>query len=230
MSSSSPHPAVTKLLQRPEIAQRTEPWYAARRKLITASDAAAALGILPFASYKGDIREDCLVKKLDNHPFSNIFCRHGQRYEDEARDLFCELTGEVAIDRGLVISEDDPWIGASPDGITMSGKLIEIKCPLRRKIIPGHIPHHYYPQVQVQMVVCGFDTTIFLQYIPAIMTIDKKPFMDVVVIERDPVWWEENKPRLRSFWEEYQRRLETHVPAPLPPNPKCLIDDTLYCS
>lgn len=223
------HPSVARLLLRPDITQRTPEWYAARQELITASDAAAALSIKPFASYKGNVREDTLCKKLNNHPFSNIYTRHGQRYEDEACEKFCEAVDEVAIMRGLVIHDTEKWLGASPDGLAAkSGGLIEIKCPVQRTIIPGHVPTHYFPQVQLQMEVCNFEFTYFVQYKPAEMMSDKKAVLDITIVERDRHWFATHKAALHSFWKEYQDRRKTHIPAPLPAQPQCLIVDSLY--
>lgn len=121
------HPKVVKLLERPQIEQRTTAWYTARRTLLTASDAASVLGIKPFMSYKGDIRDECMTKKLENRPFSNVFVRHGQRHEDAARDLMCEVLGETAIDFGLLKHPTLDWLGASPDGVCpISGRCIEV--------------------------------------------------------------------------------------------------------
>lgn len=223
------HPTAARISSMADVAQRTPEWYEARRKLITASDAAAALSIKPFKSYAGDPREDCLLKKLDNHPFSNIFVRHGQKYEDEAVAYFEQFVGEKVFEKGLVIHPTEPWIGASPDGICeKSGRLLEIKCPIQRAIIPGGIPHHYYPQVQVQMEVLNADACYFVQYKPAHLTQDMVPFADVVCIPRDTEWWASNRETLYSFWKEYQERLETHVPNAPPPPPTCKIVDTLY--
>jgi putative phage-type endonuclease len=217
------HPSVEALLTRQQWAQRTPEWYEVRRSLLTASDAAAALGIKPFASYAGCPKADLLKKKLDNLPFSNIYTQHGQKYEDEARDLMAEQLGETVLDFGLLVHPTETWLAASPDGVTTSGKLVEIKCPLRRKIIPGHVPEHYLPQVQVQMFVCGIDSTLFVQYKPA-----PDKFMDITVVERDPAWIERNLPALRSFYDEYMAARQTHVPSPPPPPPTCAIDDNLY--
>lgn len=220
-------PRVAELLRRPQLAQRTPEWYEARRTLITASDCAAALGIKPYASYKTCPRKDLLQKKLDNRPLHNIFVEHGTLYEDEARDLAMAKLGMQALDLGLLRHPTLPWLGASPDGVTTCGKCIEIKCPLRRKIVPGEVPHHYFPQVQVQMQVCGLRETVFIQYKPSTVT-RGEPELDIAWLRRDDEWFERAKPVLKSFFDEYQAALETHVPAPLPPPPPCLIDEQLY--
>jgi hypothetical protein len=49
-----------------------------------------------------------------------------------------------------------PYLGASPDGITEDGVMVEIKCPWRRKI-NGEIPLQYYYQIQGQLAVCALE-------------------------------------------------------------------------
>ena len=222
------HPKVASLLTRTQWAQRTPEWYEIRRSLLTASDVASVLGIKPYASYKGDIRADTLKKKLENKPFGNMFTAHGQKYEDEARDMMASVLGETVLDFGLLLHPDHPWLAASPDGVTLSGKCVEIKCPLKREIVPGHIPHHYVSQVQVQMSVCDLNETIFVQYRPGFMNPDRKPLLDVVVVERDRQWFDDNLPAMKAFWEEYMAARETYIPEPLPPPPTSRIVDDLY--
>ena len=222
------HPGVTKLLQRKQWAQRTPEWYEVRKTLLTASDVASALDVKPFPSYKGSPRADLLVKKLENKPFGNMFTAHGQKYEDEACDLMASMLGETVLPFGLLVHPEHTWLAASPDGITHTGKCVEIKCPLRRTIVPGKIPSHYYPQVQCQMQVCGLDTTLFVQYKPAALMPDGKPFVDITVVERDDAWFADALPKLKAFYDEFMAARETYVPAPLPPLEQCTIVDTLY--
>ena len=223
------HPGVGRMFAKKQYAQRTPEWYEVRRGLITASDAASALGVPPFKSYRGDIRAETLRKKLDNAPFSNMFVAHGQRYEAEACALMAEALGEEVFEFGLVVHDALPWLGASPDGVTRSGKLVEIKCPMKRAIVPGEVPHHYAAQVQVQLEVCDLDSCIFCQYKPAGLNgYGTGHVLDIVVVERDRRWFEAARPELHRFWEDYTARLPTHVPPPLPPAPVCLVDDEMY--
>ena len=228
VSSVPMHPAAAAVLARPQWAQRTEAWYAVRRELITASDAAAAIGIPPFKSYKGCPRTDCMTKKLDNLPLNNIFVAHGQKYEDEALALAMEALGEVAYECGLVRHPTLPWIAASPDGITHTGRCIEIKCPLKRKIVPGEVPHHYWPQVQTQMEVTGLEETVFIEYKPAFASDTGRRELSIVVVQRDRAWFAKHRDALHGFWSEYVQRQRTYIPPPPPPPPVCLVDDALY--
>lgn len=226
--AASMHPAVERLLGQRQWAQRTPEWYEVRRSLLTASDVASALGVKPYASYRGDIREDTLIKKLENKPFGNMFTAHGQKYEDEARDMMAGVLGERVLDFGLLLHPSLPWLAASPDGVTHTGHLIEIKCPLKRKIVPGEVPHHYLPQVQVQLEVCDLPSAYFVQYRPAHMNPDGKPVLDIAVVPRDRAWFERHVGELHAFWQEYTDRSKTYVPQPDPPPPPCLIDSALY--
>ena len=223
------HPATTRLRRRKDYAQRTPEWFAIRQGLLTASDAASALDIKPYASYRGSSRAELLRKKVSNAPLNNMFVVHGQKYEDEARSWACAAMGEEAHDIGLVVHDTHAWLAASPDGVTRSGKLMEIKCPLKRTIEPGQIPHHYYPQVQVQMEVCDIDQTIFVQYKPSAITRDGRAFIDIVVVERDRRWFENNKDGLKRFWEEYmEERQKPRVDEQEPPQNPCRIRDDMY--
>lgn len=222
------HPKVLKVLSRKQWAQRTEEWYKQRRQLLTASEVAGALDIKPYASYRGSPRADLLKKKLENKPFSNMFTLHGQKYEDDARDLMASVLGEEVHDVGLLVHPQHPWLGASPDGVTSSGKCIEIKCPLRRAIVPGAVPSHYMPQIQVQLQVCDLDQCIFVQYKPPHLAPDRTRVLDICVVERDDAWFSRNLPDLRAFYTEYSEAMNTYVSSPAPPTQACSIVDDMY--
>lgn len=204
---------------RPQWKQRTPEWLAVRRGLLTASDAAAALGVAPYPSFRGDPRAELMTKKLDATPIRGMFLVHGVRYEAEACDAAMRSLGETCHEFGLLVHPDHPWLAASPDGVTTNGFCVEIKCPMKRAITPGHVPEHYYPQVQVQMFVTGCRFTYFVQYKPAFLMPDNRPFVDIVVVERDDAWLDDALPKMRAFWEEYDARRKSHVP-------RCVVGDT----
>jgi hypothetical protein len=52
-----------------------------------------------------------------------------------------------------------PWLGASPDGLT-----VEIKCPVSRNIGSGAVPEMYMPQAQLQLQSIGAAELDFLHY------------------------------------------------------------------
>lgn len=218
--------------------QRTPEWHAIRGTLITASDAAAALDIKPYEGFRGSPREDLMKKKLSPSSSSSSIMMHGVQYEDEARILFSEETGEEVHEFGLCVHPELPWLGASPDGVTRSGKLVEIKCPVTRVVVPGHVPEHYMPQLQVCMEVLDLEEAAFIQYKPESLTWPKPAVYDVTYVARDRAWFAANKDALHKFWEEMMaRKAVAPPPAVAPPSfrkatPKpaavCLIAKDLY--
>lgn len=235
------HPATARLLERPQWTQRTPEWFAVRRELLTASDAAAALGEKPYPSYRTCPRADALKKKVDDAPVHNMFVAHGQFYEQVACDWAAAALGETVLEVGLVRHATEPWLAASPDGVTLSGKLLEIKCPLKRAIQPGVVPGHYLAQIQVQMECCDMDETIFVQYKPAYLTDDGKAYLDTVTVKRDRDWFEAHRPALRAFWEDFTAAVAVQAATkkrkrgeleqgdePAAPPPGCTVRDDMY--
>ena len=221
------HPATDVLLRRKQYAQRTPEWYEVRRGLLTASDAAMALGIKPFDSYKGCPRTDCIQKKLDHAPFGNICTFHGQQHEDKAVEFLRDALGERVFEVGLFVHDELPWLAASPDGVTASGILLEIKCPLRRPIMPGVVPHHYMPQVQIQLEVCDMELAWFVQMKPPRLSPTGALEFSITPVHRDRRWFAANVGALRDVWLEYTSRLDDHVPQEQP-RPECRVRRDLY--
>ena len=52
--------------------------------------------------------------------------------------------------------------GASPDGITRNGIMIEIKSPYSRKV-NGIVPSNYWVQMQLQLEVCNLEICHFVE-------------------------------------------------------------------
>jgi putative phage-type endonuclease len=162
--------------------------------MLTASDVAAALGVNPYES-----RTDLLYKKCGfKRPQSTIWTDYGTRLESEARDKYCAVTGETVFEIGLQAHRDYPWLGGSPDGITDSGKLIEIKCPPKREIT-STVPKYYVPQVQILMEIFELEECDFIQYKP-----NEK--FEITRVTRDRKWFHESLPILEQFWNDVTER------------------------
>ena len=124
------HKKVLRLLLKKQVKQRSEEWYAARKSILSASDAAAALGLNPHCKPKQLIK-----KKLgffDNAPPDPNMVKateHGIKYEDEAAAAYAVLRPDLVpfFELGLIMHDKHPFLGASPDRITKDGILIEIK-------------------------------------------------------------------------------------------------------
>ena len=186
------HPKVQELLNSPFADQKSDEWLKLRGTMLTASDVATALGDNPYEKPSSLILKKCGhgVKFMGNDA-----TRHGEKYEPVARDIYCERTGEVAHEFGLVQHPLYPWLGGSPDGITENGILIEIKCPMSRKI-ENKVPKHYLAQLQILMDILGLEVCDFIQYRP-------DPYEFVVTrVERDREWFAQKLPIMKAFWDE----------------------------
>ena len=169
-----------------------------RNTMLTASDAGTAIGVNPYQKPEELILSKCGVKKEQ----STWATGHGQKYEDEAREIYEQRTGEKVFEIGLEQHPTELWLGGSPDGITHSARLLEIKCPRSRPIGDGQPPVWYLAQVQVLMEVLDLEVCDFVQYRPESITYPQPSEFVVVEIKRDREWWAKYKPVMKSFWEK----------------------------
>jgi putative phage-type endonuclease len=154
--------------------QRSAEWFASRRNKLTASDFGAIMGVDPNRT-----REDVLRAKVREHHGAerewngNIATQWGETHEPEAREAFEVYTGLKVTRASFVISDNFPWVGASPDGYVGDDANFEAKCPfgLRNDTYPVAFKTikeqpHYMFQVQGQMFVTGRIKTYFWQWTP----------------------------------------------------------------
>ncbi len=152
-----------KKLDLPE--QRTQEWYDMRKNKLTASSFADAIGKGHFKS-----RDQSLLDKIVDTPFvMNPITEWGVKYEEVATRFYEYLTKSSIYEFGLIPHPKFPAFGASPDGICDTnsppeyiGRMLEIKCPPKRKFTKN-VPPHYWMQMQGQLEVCDLDECDFLQ-------------------------------------------------------------------
>ena len=202
---------VYKLIEKDKIEwvpQRTEPWFKKRRNHITASIVAAICNENPYES-----RLSALKKKVGHEkPFTgSIATEHGNKYEDEAIQKYEALTGEKVIEFGLLqsLNKDEDYLAGSPDGITATGKLIEVKCPFRRKPLEGQIPSYYVHQVQMLMHILDLPTCDFIQYVPE--TTWRPEVLQITAVDRCDIFWARVEPVLLRFWAEVDTYRKTGI-------------------
>ena len=165
------------LINLPQPAQKSKEWFDMRYNMITASSCGTAIGKCKYTSIK-----KILLDKIGlGEPFKeneNVY--HGKKYEKVATMIYEEIYNTKIGEFGLIQHPYLSYIGASPDGISMSitldnkinkllGRMLEIKCPTRRKIcttgkIYGDItPSYYWIQCQTQLEVGELDECDFWQ-------------------------------------------------------------------
>lgn len=166
--------------------QKSEGWLNQRYDYITASDISVAIRGGYFKSRDDFIRE----KTLRHSSFKgNEATRHGSKYEEVAslmieyidKGRFKEMLKDSSVPNidivckyfnideyfkvhefGMIPHPTIKFIGASPDGIQMSGHMKEIKCPKTRKI-SNTVPKYYREQMYSQMECADLDYCDFFQ-------------------------------------------------------------------
>lgn len=154
-------PSRVKLLMKkyqPE--QLSEDWFKMRHDMVTASNVGAIVGYCKYNNQKDIILKKCGLSKFKG----NKFTFHGQMYEPVATAMYESRFKTTVIEFGLIQHETIPIIGASPDGITTEGIMLEIKCPYTR-VVNGNIQDKatmgYYAQMQTQLEVCDLEVCHF---------------------------------------------------------------------
>ncbi len=151
---------VERLRQLPQPEQRSPEWYAMRNSMLSASDWGSILGMSKYGGGKNQV----LIKKCSPEAtfFTNDAMQWGIKYEAVAIKIYEHRNQTNVIEFGCIRHPTIHHLGASPDGITPNGVMVEIKCPSSREI-DGIIPEGYYAQVQGQLEVCELDRCDFLE-------------------------------------------------------------------
>ena len=139
--------------------QKSKEWYEMRSGLLTASDWGTVLGENHYVNNNYSV----LLNKCGDDKFiTNAAMEWGNKYEDVAIKVYEHRNSKKIIDFGCLKHPFISFLGASPDGITEEGVMLEIKCPSSRKIT-GTPPSHYWCQVQGQLEVCELDRCDFIE-------------------------------------------------------------------
>jgi putative phage-type endonuclease len=190
-------PRVEELLKLPQFEQRSPEWFQQRNNAITASDIPTVLSENHYKSPWSLLLDKC---NSNPKPFvGNEATRWGTHYEDTAIEKYSSLRGKKVLSFGLIIHPEHSWLGGSPDGITTDGILLEVKCPLRRKIVHGEIPDHYRSQVLLNLEICNLDIAHFIEFVPG--NSDDEYEINIVEIKRDREWFKMQMPVMKEFWD-----------------------------
>ena len=163
---------IQEILNRPQMAQRTDQWYAEGLAYLTGSQFAT---IFAGPRTRGQLVVEkagiCPAEKRANRlctssEYMNAF-DWGIRFEPVVRAIYMDMTKTTVVDMGRLYHKTDNRLAASPDGLIIEeteivgpcsrlGRLVEYKAPVTRKIT-DKIPKEYYMQMQLQMEVGDVD-------------------------------------------------------------------------
>lgn len=197
------------------IQQRTPEWYAQRQGRITGSRVGAVLGLSPWQKPDDVLRE--MVREhhgAESEFVDNPAVQWGRDNEARAQLAFMRETGLMVEQCGFFPYGER--LGASPDGLTSDGGVLELKTPysLRNggefKIIDEQ--PHYFAQVQMEMLSTGRGHAWFAQYIaPKGDPLSHDYVEEKIKIERvefEPSWIDENLEKISQFYGLYLSELE----------------------
>jgi len=189
-----------------------ELWYLLRKEMLTASNFGVVCKMRATTSCA------MTVKNILYPSFSDTAAiKYGREMEEIARkEVAAKLKKEIK-KCGLFIDRENPFLGASPDGIIDEDGLIEIKCPLSAENLTAEeaiktvsnlttifdkkdenkmrCTHKYFYQIQGQLNITRRDYCLFVLWTPKSI---KK-----IYVQRDNDFWKNRMlPILTRFYYE----------------------------
>jgi putative phage-type endonuclease len=151
---------------------------------------------------------ETLSRQIEEFPMNNAM-RRGVELEPIARQLYQDRTGEIIEEIGFCLSDENDYLGLSPDGFTLDRKgAIEIKCPSTKThvkyILDDRIPNEYLPQVCMYFIV-----NRELEYLDFITYDDRVDSIPIHIIRvtreelSDKIF--EYKTKIDKFIEKFQK-------------------------
>lgn len=197
------------------IPQQTAEWQQQRTMRITGSRIGAILGLSPWQKPGDVIRE--MVRQYhgaESEFVENPATQHGRHNEQRALLAFMRETGLEVEQCGFF--EYGDRMGASPDGLTSDGGVLELKVPFGLRnggdFKPLSEQPHYYAQVQMEMLTTGRLHAYFAQYIAPKgdpLAFDYVPEqIDIERVEADPDWIESVLPQIDIFYNRLLAELD----------------------
>lgn len=138
--------------------------------------------------YAADIAIERISGKPYGEPVKAWVLDRGHELEVQARLLYETRTGLVAMESGIVKTDDD-WFGYSTDGMIGDDGLIEIKCPVDSLKIMAMLRtgdvSEYMHQMQGGMWITGAKWCDFIMYVPDLANAGKDLYIKRVMRDDD---------------------------------------------
>lgn len=195
--------------------QRSPEWHAQRKLRLTGSRVGAILGLSPWQKPDDVLRE--MVREhhgAESEFVTNPAVDWGNQHETRALLCFMRETGLQVEQCGFFAYGDR--MGASPDGLTSDGGVLEIKAPysLRKggEFKPLAEQPHYGAQVHMELLATGRKHAYFAQYrAPHGDPLSHDYVQEAMHIERvehDEGWIDRVLPELDVFYKRLLAELD----------------------
>src|SRR5690554_5733341 len=196
-------------------AQRTPQWHSERIGRITGSRIGAILGLSPLQKPADILR--AMVReyhRAESELTGNPATDHGTANERRALVAFLRETGLGVEQCGVF--DYCGRMGASPDGLTSDGGVLELKVPYSLRnggdFKPLKAQPHYAAQVQMEMLSTGRTHAYFAQYrAPKGDPLAPDYVEEAILVERveaDPNWIDNNLDAINAFYQRYLAELD----------------------
>lgn len=195
--------------------QGTPEWFAARLGKVTASRIADVMAVLktgkPGAS-RANYEAELIAERLTGErrdSFTNAAMQWGTETEPQARANYTILTGVMVEEVGFIDHPEIAMAGASPDGLTGTAGLVEIKCPNTAThidtLLNGTVADKYVKQMMFQMACTDREWCDFVSFDPRL-----PPEMQVWVkrFERDDALIEEIECAVEAFLADVDAKVD----------------------
>lgn len=205
----------TRIISMKMIQQGTPEWMAQRAGRITGSRIGTILGLSPWQKPSDIIRQMVREHHGAEPEFTgNVATDYGKAHESQAMLAFMRVTGLMVEKCGFF--EYGDRMGASPDGLTSDGGVLELKCPygLRKggEFKPLSEQPHYAAQVQLEMLAAGRNHAYFAQYRPPVgdpLSFDYMPEdINIERVDLDQDWIDSVWPLVSEFYAKFLSELD----------------------
>jgi putative phage-type endonuclease len=180
-----------------------------RKGRITGSNVGAILGLSPFRT-ADDVLRDMVRQWHGAEPefTGNVATEYGSFHETGAVIDFQIETGiGVLRNEEFFIHTDYDWLGATPDGFTSDGNVIEIKCPYGKRALEDSEQflsaldqRHYYAQMQIELACTGKEVCYFYQWSSKCSMFE--------IVRRDSEFIEYAIGELLGFYNKFRKEIE----------------------
>lgn len=198
-----------------ECSQGSDLWFQSRSAVITASRISDAISVLTRKSgsknpgdptdaadkYAYEVAFERISGVPYGAPVKAYTLERGHTLEPIARMLYESRTGNLAMESGIVLS-DDRKFGYSTDGFLNDDRgIIEIKCPVDTVKIMDMLmtgdTSEYDHQIQFGLFLSGRAYCDFIQYVPALESVGRDLY--VKRIERNEEFIEDMVAKVLTF-------------------------------